>query len=220
MNKKLYYLCCFIMLISIVGTTIFIALMPDIVPMHYNLQGEINRMGSKYENLIFPLATIGLGVFFLLFARYYGKKSQAKDEKSLLYVAFVTLIFITALGFYYMLQSVNYGLEAPSSNSVGIDFVGVGIGLLLICFGFIMPKVPRNSTFGLRTKWSMANDRVWQKCQRFGGLSSIVFGVVLILLSLVLSSDIIGIALIVMVVLLLFICIIASYYYYKNDISE
>ena len=60
MNKKLYYLCCFIMLISIVGTTIFIALMPDIVPMHYNLQGEINRMGSKYENLIFPLATIGL----------------------------------------------------------------------------------------------------------------------------------------------------------------
>lgn len=32
-----------------------------------------------------------------------------------------------------------------------------------------MPKAQRNGAFGLRTKSSMANDRCWQKSQRFGG---------------------------------------------------
>lgn len=34
--------------------------MPDMIPMHYNLQGQIDRWGSKYESLLIPLGMIVL----------------------------------------------------------------------------------------------------------------------------------------------------------------
>ena len=37
--------------------------MPDMIPMHYNLSGQIDRWGSKYESLFIPLGMIVLYVF-------------------------------------------------------------------------------------------------------------------------------------------------------------
>ena len=47
-----------------------------------------------------------------------------------------------------------------------------------------MPKVRMNSLVGLRTKWSMKNEQVWKKCQRFGGISLMITGILTILVSL------------------------------------
>lgn len=32
--------------------------LPDQIPAHYNVQGEIDRIGNKYEVLILPIITI------------------------------------------------------------------------------------------------------------------------------------------------------------------
>ena len=37
--------------------------MPDMIPMHYNLSGQIDCWGSKYESLFIPLGMIVLYVF-------------------------------------------------------------------------------------------------------------------------------------------------------------
>ena len=42
--------------------------------------------------------------------------------------------------------------------------------------GNLMPKTKRNGAFGLRTKWSMADDVCWQKSQRLGGYSMMITG--------------------------------------------
>ena len=46
-----------------------------------------------------------------------------------------------------------------------------------------MPKATRNSLYGLRTKWSMADDVCWQKSQRLGGyllMGTGILGVILV----------------------------------------
>ena len=43
-----------ISVISLAGTAVVLQFMPEKVPMHYDLAGNIDRWGSKYENLIFP----------------------------------------------------------------------------------------------------------------------------------------------------------------------
>jgi len=70
------------------------------------------------------------------------------------------------------------GIDIAQTNSV----CTILIGTLLIILGNYMPKARVNALYGLRTKWSMANDHVWQKSQRFGGFSSVICGIVLILL--------------------------------------
>ena len=61
-------------------------------------------------------------------------------------------------------------------------------GLSLLPLGTAMPKVKRNGVLGLRTKWSMANDRCWELCQRAGGKSLLLTGVLLIAGSLLIGN--------------------------------
>ncbi|MFR1639267.1 MAG: SdpI family protein [Eggerthellaceae bacterium] len=42
----------------------------------------------------------------------------------------------------------------------------------------------RNEAFGLRTPWSLSNDEVWRKSQRFGGYAMIASGVLTVVAGL------------------------------------
>ena len=43
-----------LIMIVLASTLIAIAFLPDIVPMHFDIHGEADRWGSKYELLILP----------------------------------------------------------------------------------------------------------------------------------------------------------------------
>ena len=217
--KKLYVILNAVILLCMVGTAVFLILSPGRVPVHYNALGEVDRIGSKFEYLVFPLFAVGFGAFFRLMARQPRKTGQATNEKILLYAGIAVLIFFTLLGFYYMRKAIR-GASEPE-RAVSYDevnrFVNLGLGALLIVLGNIMPKARRNSLFGIRTKWSMANDAVWQKSQRFGGIASVIAGACLIVLSLVLPGIWNVPALIVVITVLLVLCVTRSRRFYLED---
>lgn len=217
--KRLYNALYVILLICVVGTVVFLVLSPDRVPMHYNLAGEVDRIGSKFENLIWPLFVVGIGVFFVLMARRQRKRSEKANEKTLMYAGVCTLAFFTLLGFYFMWKALKYDPGAAtevSSDNVN-RILGIGVGGLLVMLGNLMPKMRRNSLFGLRTGWSMANDSVWQKSQRFGGIASVIAGFIMIILALFIPGIWNVILMAATVVILLILCIVASRRYYLSD---
>lgn len=217
--KKLYSALYAVLLICVIGTVIFLILSPDRIPVHYNFAGEVDRIGSKYENLIWPGFAIGLGVFFLLMARIPRKKGEKTNEKVLMIAGICTLIFFTLLGFYFMLKALRYDPKAASLVSYDDvnRFVSIGIGALLVVLGNIMPKMRRNSLFGLRTKWSMSNDNVWQKSQRFGGIASVIAGFFMIILALFVPGIWNILVMTIAIVIWLILCIVASHRYYLED---
>lgn len=219
--KKLYTINYIIIILCIVGTAVMLVFTPDTIPAHYNFAGEVDRFGSKYENLIWPLFTIFMGAFILLISKQQRKKGEANNEKILLYTGAATLLFFTAQGFYFMLKAIRYDPAAASNVSIDtMKFTGIAIGILLVVLGNIMPKMSRNSLFGLRTKWSMVNDSVWQKCQRFGGISAVICGLVLIIMTLFIPGVWNLLLMTVVLIVWLILCIVASYRYYKSDIRK
>ena len=52
-------------------------------------------------------------------------------------------------------------------------------GLLFVISGNIMPKVKRNSLIGMRTPWTMKNDDVWKRSQRFSGFAFVIAGIIM-----------------------------------------
>ena len=217
--KKLYSALYAVLLICVIGTVIFLILSPDRIPVHYNFAGEVDRIGSKYENLIWPGFAIGMGVFFLLMARIPRKKGEKTNEKVLMIAGVCTLVFFTLLGFYFMLKALRYDPQAASQVSYDDvnRFVSIGIGALLVVLGNIMPKMRRNALFGLRTKWSMSNDNVWQKSQRFGGIASVIAGFFMIILALFVPGIWNVLVMTIVIVIWLILCIVASHRYYLED---
>ena len=45
-----------------------------------------------------------------------------------------------------------------------------------------MPKLRMNAVTGLKTRWSMKNETTWKKSQRFGGISYIIGGAVIVVI--------------------------------------
>jgi uncharacterized membrane protein len=217
--KKLYSALYAVLLICVIGTVVFLILSPDRIPVHYNFAGKVDRIGSKYENLIWPGFAVGMGVFFLLMARIPRKKGEKTNEKVLMIAGVCTLIFFTLLGFYFMQKALRYDPQA--APQVSFDdlnrFVSVGIGALLVVLGNIMPKMRRNALFGLRTKWSMANDNVWQKSQRFGGITSVIAGFTMIILALLIPGIWNVLVMTIVIVVWLILCIVASHRFYLED---
>jgi len=170
--KKLYAAVYFLMMLSVAVTAIFLTLMPDTVPMHYNIKGEIDRYGSKYENLIMPVSMILLGVLFLLLARHFQKRQQLENQRVVLASGSVLLGFLNVLFAYFLQNSASFApnLTDTTTDSIIFQITTIGLGFMLMILGYLMPQTSLNGIVGLRTVWSMKNERVWQKSQKAGGI--------------------------------------------------
>mgnify|MGYP003295446688 CR=1 FL=1 len=223
--KKFKTTICLLMLLSVAITAVMLQFMPDIVPAHYNAAGEVDRLGSKYESILFPAATALMGLLFLLMNKFVSGYGNEKDReigtKAVSICGILTVLYFIAMGIYFMSKNIAYG-HSGTASIPGIDLAAttsictILIGAVLIILGNYMPKARVNALYGLRTKWSMSNDRVWQKSQRFGGFSSVICGIVLILLGVfVKNSPILWMLLILLI--WSFSCILSSYAYYRKD---
>ena len=156
--------------------------MPDTIPAHYGLNGTIDRMGSKYELLIFPIISIIMYLVFYFSMKYEIKK---KDDEKNIKILVITFTIIQA---FELINTVWFGLKAYTYSETAVKnsilntgkIVYIAIAVTMIILGNIMPKARNNGVFGLRTKWSRANDLTWQKSQRFGGAMLIITGLAMI----------------------------------------
>ncbi len=217
--RKLHSILLITLLVCVVGVVVFLILSPDQIPVHFNFSGEMDRIGSKYEFLVFPAIEIGIGLFFLLMSKIEQKKGENSNERVVMLVGIGVTILLMLVGFYFMVKAIHYDPENPVK--LGYDdtnkLIGVGIGALLVVLGNIMPKARRNSMFGIRTSWSMYNDSVWQKSQRIGGIASVIGGFVLIILSLLLPGSWNTVVMLVVITILVIFCAGASYHFYSAE---
>ena len=180
--KKAYGCMIVLMLLSVVTLGIFLTLAPDTIPVHYNGAGEIDRWGSKYEFWLLPFFTVLMGVFMALVGRHEGKKGDTANETVVLGVGIWVLVLFNAMWMFFYWKALT---ETDLNEGGGL--ISKSIHLLLAAsflpLGNKMPKATRNSLYGLRTKWSMADDVCWQKSQRLGGyllMGTGILGVILV----------------------------------------
>ena len=173
-----------LMILPAVFVLIALQFLPDQIPAHYDLNNQVTRWGSKYETLIFPAFTIMFGFFMLGMARYSAKQEPngKNNENVCLITGIVVLILFNAMTGYFLYTDFNQ-VENLSSAAFDVNQFIFGIlGISMIIIGNVMPKVRMNSVMGLRTSWSMKNETTWKKSQRFGGISFIVGGLVIVVI--------------------------------------
>lgn len=202
--------------------------MNDKVAMHYDINGNVDRYGSKYENFIFPVSMIVITIFWLIFIWYYEKKaksaSQEKEReeaksnaKVIYFVAGGMTVMFGVMQCFFLYG--NLVQERDNLNYLPFDInvvTNVLLGILLIVLGNYLPKTKLNSTVGVRTPWSMQNDIVWAKSNRFGGMAGVFSGLVIIIQALLIKGMTSTLITVGIIVLFAIISTIYSYYIYKN----
>lgn len=65
--------------------------------------------------------------------------------------------------------------------------IGVAIVTALIALPLALRKVPRNRLYGVRTRRTLADDRVWYETNAYGGRGLIVASVITVVVVLILA---------------------------------
>ena len=179
-SKLVFYI---LMCLPLPVTLISLIFLWDQIAAHYGWDNEVTRWGSKYETLLLPGITFVFGLLLLGTAKHSARQEgtgKNNEKVGMITGIFALLVFNVMTG-YFLYAAFN---RVENLSDVPIDLnrlVFVFLGILLIVTGNIMPKVRKNSLMGLRTPWSMKNETTWKKSQRFGGISLMITGVLILL---------------------------------------
>jgi len=137
--------------------------LPASIPMHYDLQGNIDRYGDKSELLIMILILTAVNVaVYLLLPNIYriDPKKYAAENKSRLYrISFAVVVFLAAVLCMIIHSSIGGNIQTDGR------FMISGMGLLFAVIGNYMYTIKPNYVAGFRLPWTLN----WRRTHLLGG---------------------------------------------------
>ncbi|MGQ0562267.1 MAG: SdpI family protein [Gemmatimonadota bacterium] len=149
--------------------------LPDPVATHFAADGTPDGWSSRALAAfgIPLLALVMIGLFHVL-PRILPRRAHFQQFEDT-YWAFASLIiaFLCALHVVVIGMALGWPIDMPAA-------VLLGVGSLFVILGTLMPRVKSNWLLGIRTPWTMENERVWHETHRLAGRTMPVGGLVTI----------------------------------------
>lgn len=188
--------------------------MPDTVPVHFDMNNNVDRWGSKYELLILPAIILLIGIVFAYISKHFKRKEEhGSNNYNVFITASVVILAIFNVLTYFTLYIAFMGIQDFDASNIDLfSLITLLFGFAFIIIGNVLPKVKMNSLLGLRTKWSMSCEEAWKKSQRFSGYSAIITGLIIIVLSFVLNGSACLFAMLMLVLVMAIVDTVYSYF--------
>lgn len=184
---------------------------PGKIPVHWDLSGQPDRYGGKFEGLLLlPLVALGVYLLLLLLPRVDPRRANYALFKGAYLAIRVTILVFLALIYGFVLLWIG-GIQLAVSAVMPIL-----VGLLLIVTGILMNKIQPNWFVGIRTPWTLSSELSWRKTHRLGGWVFTLMGLVFVASGLVGSTAAFMVALIFLIGGVLFLAIY-SYLAWRAD---
>lgn len=198
-----------LLIISLAIAIYFYPSLPQRIPSHWNAAGEVDDYASKFVGVFLPVIIL---ILFLLLYIILPRIDplRANIEKFRKYFdGFIILFFL----FIIFLQLFII-LWAKGTHLKPYIVFPVGLGILFFYIGILLPKAKRNWFIGIRTPWTMTDDRVWDSTHKLGGIGFKVVGIISVVGAL--FGKYAFLLVIVPVVILSILLIVYSYFDYKK----
>lgn len=184
--------------------------LPNKVPMHWNIKGEIDRYGDKSELIIIPiLLPLLVYLIFLVVPKIDPKNKLNTMGSKLQTIKFLLTTFMSILALFIIYTAKNQTFTNP-------NYIVLLIGLLYLILGNYFKTIKANYFIGIRTPWTLENGTVWKETHRLGGKMWFIGGLIIIISSLMLEKQTNFTLFIVISAIITVIPIIYSYLKFQN----
>lgn len=183
--------------------------LPDPMPSHWNIHGEVDAWSSKAFT-VFGLPALMLALQWVcIFASMADPKYQNFNPKM------IKLMFWICPAISLILCCMVY--PQAMGHSVPIEVImPLLVGILFIVIGNWMPKCEQTYTMGIKLPWTLASEANWNATHRFGGKVWFFGGIVTMLTAFFGSFWLLMVILAAMVIL----PTVYSYLYYLRHEKE
>jgi len=187
--------------------------LPASVPVHFGLNGNPDRYGSKGEFIGGFSVLMGVSVFIYLLLKFLPaidpKKMVKVGEATFQKMALGLVIFLSALAIAIIFSTIHLSFK--------IDKLILPImGLLFVFLGNIMHSIKPNYFAGIRTPWTLEDNDTWRATHRLAGKLWFIGGILITIVVLLLPPAAGMIVFVSLVAVMVLIPVIYSYVYYKK----
>ena len=201
-----------IILLSFIIGIYFYPQMPERMASRWDVQGQVVGYMPKFWGLfLMPFVLVGLALLFIAIPRIDPLKANIEKFRKY-YDEFFILFFIFMLSIHFQVILWNIGIKISPNSTLPI-----GLGLLFFYIGILCENAKRNWFIGIRTPWTLSNDKVWEKTHKVGGKLFKIAG--LIALVGVFFQGYALFFILVPVILVTLYTIIYSYFEYQKEMK-
>jgi uncharacterized membrane protein len=169
--------CLLIFAVTVALTAALYPSLPKRVAIHYGASGQPDGYGSPAIIAILPLCFLLLMTLFMAALPYMGSVSKAASPNVLAWLGRSLLLALAGLHLWRMLTALG-NVDLP--NVSGMLFVAI----ILLTTGPFMRKISRNTLIGIRTRWTLADDEVWNRTHHMGSKVIMAGGFAILLIEL------------------------------------
>ncbi len=158
--------------VSIVLFVLSFYLLKDVsvVPIHWNLSGDVDKYGSKYWLGLFLLLPVAIAYLMDLLKKIDPRSENYNEMKKEYAIIKWFLVIFMYLIYVFMLLNIFVGLSIVIS-------MNILLGTLFIVLGIYLKDVKQNYFLGIKTPWTLNNDDVWESTHKRSKIVFIIIGI-------------------------------------------
>jgi uncharacterized membrane protein len=151
---------------------------PGPLPMHFNLDGQVDRLGSRWEAVAL-LAAFALVVLILLLVRdRLARRVEARGQSLRTLNLAMGLALLPLAGVTLLLGAQGLGKMTGGAEGLGgLRATFIGVWLVLVVLGAVLGKLSPNPIVGVRLYWTRHSRLAWDKANRLLGRIFLIGGV-------------------------------------------
>lgn len=145
--------------------------LPDQVPSHWNIHGEVDGYSSRFWGAFgLPLLNAGIYLMMLVMPRIDPRRhNYIKFARTYQVFKLMMVCFFTGLYVITVLAALGYNVSMER-------LVPLGVSLLVIVIGNLMGKIHHNYFVGIKLPWTLASEVVWRKTHRMAAPLWVIAG--------------------------------------------
>jgi len=152
--------------------------LPETIPTHWDFSGHPNGWSSRFWGAwLIPIFLLGMWALVRILPRIDPRGSNyAKFGGAFEAIIDTIMLFMLALHIVALRAALGHPMQMQR-------ILPIGVGVVLIVIGNLLPRARPNWFVGIRTPWTLSSDRVWEKTHRFGGRLFVAGGVIITIAS-------------------------------------
>jgi uncharacterized membrane protein len=153
-----------IILFSFLVGFYFYPQMPARMAFHWNACGEVDGYTSRFlGSFSLPFILVGVGLLSIAIPRIDPLKANIEEFRKY-YDRFMVLLLLFLSSIHLQVILWNAGVRLGPNVTFPI-----GLGVIFFYAGILCENARRNWFVGIRTPWTLSDERVWDKTHKVGG---------------------------------------------------
>lgn len=185
--------------------------LPEQMPIHWNINGEIDGYASKNFAIIYLPLFLFLIDLFTKFMIVNDPKRAGHPKKMLNVLKYMIPFLSMSITILMIAEGRGYQI-----NFVNLFFECL-VGIIFLLIGNYLPKVRQNHVMGIKLPWTLSDEDNWNKTNRLGGYIFMSAGLVMLIIPFLnLSSNVTGVIIVACIFAVVIIPSVYSYSLYKK----